>query len=545
MLGRYNARATDAHGNLITDPVVLAQRMAAGMPSAGPIYADVDGTASLGNPTSQGSFPNGKIGFHLPAGWYRITVTSPSHPGWSDVLDWVAIGSAQALDVPPLTLRGPWSSDALYSINDLCESSGVTYGAIALSEGVEPGVAVGWEEYWVLVSARGATGDKGDKGDQGDKGDKGDAGDGIAGGVLALSVRSDPPELPSIGAMQLFASADKRIYTQDSDGLVQQIGGTPLPPGWDDLLIATGVTAMHMSDLIAYAHCPSPLMFADSFASLAYVDVAGATNLSTSTASVLRPTASSGTTATIANANGTVGLQNLTVFARAAAVLNSVSVSAIGAFSTVARAMELKIGLRNSAGNYTVVVNLSVSHPGGGWGDFGLPVPFNVPASGNYYLGAFTSVANPDVNTATPRAWLSGNQTGTAGGYTEDTVQGFALRYVHSASTSNLTVATAGLPIVGEPASMRGLLLMEHGSGVTANTDFMLDFSRNNGGTWTAAPLSFVRNVPLSGGDLKLYRTDDIDLTSVAFNTAARVRMRTANNKMLGFAALCATATVD
>ena len=108
-----------------------------------------------------------------------------------------------------------------------------------------------------------------------------------------------------------------------------------------------------------------------------------------------------------------------TEFDRSVAAVNGVTVQAIGIYSTTSGTFKIKIGLRNSAGNYTTVYDQSVSHGSAGWQDFNLTVPYGIAGTA-YFIGVCNNTVATINVASSARAILSTDQTGTAGGYTED-----------------------------------------------------------------------------------------------------------------------------
>lgn len=112
---------------------------------------------------------------------------------------------------------------------------------------------------------------------------------------------------------------------------------------------------------------------------------------------------------------------NHTFVDRSVALPNGQDVTLVELFSTAARSYVLKILRENSSQNYDVVAWQSYSHPGGGWA--GTSVPFAVPATGIYRMGAYTSVSC-DASVNGPRSSVPGNPTGTnVGGFTATTAR--------------------------------------------------------------------------------------------------------------------------
>ncbi|UPU00217.1 hypothetical protein J4G48_0020255 [Bradyrhizobium barranii subsp. apii] len=129
----------------------------------------------------------------------------------------------------------------------------------------------------------------------------------------------------------------------------------------------------------------------------------------------------------------TVAAQTYTQIDRTTAVLNGVTVSKVGVYSTVARTIKLKIVLRNAANNYTAAVDQSYSHGGSGWEDATLTTPYTVPSSGTYYLGAYVASggSNPNATGVVNRTYVQADLTGTMATTAEDSNTTFPMRYVY------------------------------------------------------------------------------------------------------------------
>jgi hypothetical protein len=92
-MARYDLRATDNAGNVISGATVEVRSEVPGQPLA-PLFSDRNGTIPLGNPIAADA--NGKAGFFCAGGYYKITVTSGIN---SDELRYVGIGLAQGSDI--------------------------------------------------------------------------------------------------------------------------------------------------------------------------------------------------------------------------------------------------------------------------------------------------------------------------------------------------------------------------------------------------------------------------------------------------------------
>lgn len=308
-------------------------------------------------------------------------------------------------------------------------------------------------------------------------------------------------------------------------------------PGYSQLLNSVAYHSMMLADVLNFAQFPSADRISDSFDDLTYVDTAGATNLSTATAGVLKGTDGTAQASTSTPA-GAMANATYTIVNRDLTLTNNATVTQVGVYSTSAVTIDVKIVKRNSAGNYDVVVSQSFSHPGTGWADLTLSSPYVVPASGTYHLGAYSASNFTTLSAA--RAYKAGN-TGVSSSntFTEDTNDAPGMRYTYVSGVSNVTVASAALPLTVQPDVMFGQLLVKEVDAAVANTDFFMDFSRDNGATWVTAVLTLLRSIPLAGGvTLKHYGSDNADVTGHAFSTACKYRLRTANAKRVEFHAV-------
>lgn len=99
------------------------------------------------------------------------------------------------------------------------------------------------------------------------------------------------------------------------------------------------------------------------------------------------------------------------------AVDNDATVQWIGVYQTNADYVTVKLALRNSAGNYTIVASETFWHTGSGWEDFKLTTPVTTAASGTYYAGLYSASAFNYIGDA--RAYIAADATGTSGGWNE------------------------------------------------------------------------------------------------------------------------------
>lgn len=219
----------------------------------------------------------------------------------------------------------------------------------------------------------------------------------------------------------------------------------------------------------------------DGFKSLDYLDLGKCLNVDLSVPGKIAPGLSGEATA---DPTTTSGIGTFTMFNKSFSLDAGKTVSKIGVYSNVAGSVTLKIGLRNSATSYTIVHSQVVSHPGTGWVDFDLSAPFAVPATGEYYVGQHVSWATCPVVPNQPRAWVSGNATGTVTVSEHAANNAPALRVSYS-SSAGMTVVGAPVYHSGAPDEVKVILLA---TGNTAGID--LAVSRNGGMSWSSGAVS-------------------------------------------------------
>lgn len=477
------------------------------------------------------------------------TTEEPPHEDWDLVVEKGDIGPEWILS------QGAWSPGE-YTAGQGVEHNGSFYRANTTTTQEPP------HADWDLIV------EKGDKGDQGDPGLKPVQ-------VNDLSAR-DAYDNREEGFQILVANVgDQRaaIYTKNSNasadwsdpayvtgpsgasdaqdvaydnaesglpdnvqGAIDELAARPaIPPGYDQLLTSVAYQAMLLADVINFAVFPAQDRFADSFDDLTYVDVAGATNLDTSTAGILKPSESispwmddgtpsmprGGVAANINDNNtgtsavtGTIpNLQTLPVSSRIIAQIDYGVVRPISRIEF--RGVSMSSSSDSSAGLY-------YSSNGSTWTQAGANTTINTSPS--------TQTRDVNVSARYVALALGPLDYGNVITLTVQDLKGYTF------VTSDLTVSTAALPLVGEPEVMSAFVLVREIDSVTPNTDFGVRFSRNNGADWEDAALSLIRSIPIAGGiTLKLYDTDRINMTGEAFATACKMQMWTANTKMVQF----------
>jgi len=336
------------------------------------------------------------------------------------------------------------------------------------------------------------------------------------------------------------SSVDQRIavFSGTTGKLLADSGMTLAdlaPDGYDDLQFTVSQLALLAADNsnMALFLGPNGNQVADSFDALTFVDVAGATNLDTSQAGVLRATmdGTTGTTVTIGAPDGSVTTTyNGTLIDRTSIVPNGVLIVRIGVYSTAPGNMRVKVYQRLDGTTGTIVVDQAFAHPGGGWADCILSSPYTVPASGTFIIGASNpSGVSMNITTARARTFKAGDlPLGPASGMTDDTASVWVLRYGHSPTVrNNLTVRSASFTASAVPTKMKALINVREVDAAVAGTDYTLECSRDGGTTWTAMSLT----ERYSSENLRVVEGATTDVSGQPSGAAPRWRFKTLNNK--------------
>ena len=346
-----------------------------------------------------------------------------------------------------------------------------------------------------------------------------------------------PPTLPttSNAHWQLLARAGN-----DGAGTVTELVGgdgigvdntDPTRPvisvtGSDDLMITASVVAMQVADN-ANAAIFGPNWVADSFDTLTFVDVAGATSLDTSAIGVLKPTSS---TVVINTPNAAAGGAGYTLIDRTTAVPVGTVIKSIGVYSAVAQTVTVKLYRRLTSTTGDVVVDQSFSHPGGGWADCVLSSPYTVP-SGSYFLGAHSST-NIDIVSGAIRTFKLANISGSGvTGMDEAGSGAFGMRYTRV--TPNMTVRSAAFTALSTPSKVQAMLRVREIDTAAAGTDYTLECSRDNGTTWASMTLTELYTSPSPTSGVRVVQAAETDVSTQPSGTALRWRFKTLNNKMV------------
>lgn len=357
-------------------------------------------------------------------------------------------------------------------------------------------------------------------------------------GVTDYNDLDNKPTLGTAAEKDVGTSAGN-VVELDGDGKLPAVDGSqltnlPIPAGSsDDLELTVSLLALQVADL-TNAALGLGNRFADSFDTLTYVDVAGATNLDSGTAGVLKPTApdasEDGGHSPVAG-----NLVNYTSFDLTWQVDNGATVTAISVYATSAVTGFVRIAQRTSAGNFTIVVSKAFSHTGSGWEQFTLTSSYTVPAIGAFYAGIYNATPNSvsSVSGGPLNARKVGDITGASSGWTEDnsTTNKVPIVRVHYvAGIGNIIVSSTAIDFGFEPVDMRVLARLKVPSGIVLNTDTTFEVSRDDGVTWSAAAVAQVG--PAAGGMI-VVQSDWIDVGGQPTGTNLRWRWKTLTAKAI------------
>jgi len=416
----------------------------------------------------------------------------------------------------------------------------------------------------------------------------------------------------AVGGLYVYINdGDTAQWIEASTGVAE---GTP--SGYDELRLATTLLGLQTADNAGAALIFGDRMY-DSFDALTYVDTAGATNLDSATAGLLKPSlngldsfvvlllhfnGADGATTTTDSSNSAhaVTFVNGAQLDTAQSKFGTASLlcgdgvddyvymedSADWAFGTgdftidfwikraaVSGSQENMFGQGNSGltgGYHSGLISSSVASPAHTF-RFGMnDETFNAsgPASalnntnwnhiaivrsGNNLAvavnGSWGSNVNVTGQTYTNTATrLAIGQTGefTGGSSFNGWVDEFRVskgiaRWTpqvsftsptteYSNTANNLTVASTAFTAAVAPASMRAVIRVKEVDAAVANTDYTLEFSRDNGTTYTAATLTEDFTSPSPTASIRVCKTADVDVSGQPSGTSVKWRFKTLNN---------------
>jgi len=328
------------------------------------------------------------------------------------------------------------------------------------------------------------------------------------GSITAAKITDDSGEQEAIKEkLGLGSVTDGLLIDQRVLGLLQsEFEGVPI-------FLGGGGSALH-----------------DGFVTLDYVAVGSAINLDTSEESVLKPTSTIDSDSSSAADGTIVGNFDGTTFTRAFSLDNGKTVARLGLYATTAATYHLKICRRNSPTSIDIVVSEAFAHAGGGWQDFELSSPYEVPASGTFHLGMYApGIDDVPANEATDRigGFGVGANVGVGTGITtsESTGATTVMRAIYSIDFDDLTVASVPVESVGVPSTI-SLVALLTGDEVI-NSDAVFSVSRDEGANWSVATMT---EMYLQPGNVRVMRSNEVDVSGQPSSSHVQWRLVTSND---------------
>lgn len=298
--------------------------------------------------------------------------------------------------------------------------------------------------------------------------------------------------------------------------------------------------------------------FADSFGALTYVDVAGATNLNTGTAGVLKSTSATASDQTATHTAATTGGNTVTHSQSAGAgfdgwkAFDKVTGGTSGAncWHTSNQPygwITYQFASAKTIGSYTIRSPNGLAARA--------PKTWTLKGSNTGAFAGEETVLDTRTNVA---AWASGGETRS---YSVSSPASFVyyrldvtvnqgdasylcideITLLNAAAADNLVVASASIAMPSAPAFVVPLLRIKHISGAVAGTDYNVQVSRDGGATWSSnASLTDWFTDPVDSAHV--VHGAPVDVSAQPSGANVRLRLTTANNKNLelcdwGFAA--------
>jgi hypothetical protein len=301
--------------------------------------------------------------------------------------------------------------------------------------------------------------------------------------------------------------------------------------GFDELLLSHSLLALQVADLTNTAIFTSERRVADSFDATTCVDVAGATNLDTGMPGVLKATAGAGSRisggtpttpqgGTAANINdnstGTTATTNMLGNLSAASVASRIIARIdLGSVQPIGR-IEVKNPVQNlgTATGY----GLYYSSDGSSWTLQG--TTFTVDTT----TGSTTFQRDGGASARYVALAVGQADYGNAVAVTLGDLNAYV------AAPNNLTVRSVAFTAASAPSSMKSVLRVKEVDAATAGTDYTLEFTRDDGTTWTAATLTELFTAP---GSIRVCETNLVDVSGQPSGTSLRWRFKTFNNKTI------------
>lgn len=328
----------------------------------------------------------------------------------------------------------------------------------------------------------------------------------------------------------------------------------------NDLLITVSLLALQVADNtnVALFLGDAGNRVADSFDALTYVDVAGATNLDTSAAGILKPTLPAVTSTLSQALNADATFAAITLKSRLAAAIITASGSYVRvkldgpAAGTPAAYSNVFIGHVATSGDawdydgtqvrLTFSGSSSVTPPVGGsvWSDW---VAYALDETKSLIVGVDKGATS---QASRYRTGLGGNfnvyykaSVAEAGltdgtGYSTEAGSVYAVSDIEVTSSlvaNNMTVRSAAFTALSVPSKMKALIRVKEVDAATAGTDYTVECSRDGGTTWAAMTLTELFTSPSPTASIRVVNAAETVVSGQPSGTAPRWRFKTLNNK--------------
>jgi len=277
------------------------------------------------------------------------------------------------------------------------------------------------------------------------------------------------------------------------------------------------------------ASVPLYVIASDGFDVLDNVDVAGATNLDAGTAGVLKPTTGSETRVTGGTMTSPLGAgtpSNLND--NNTGTTSSVYINDLSAVSDISNRIFAKLDL-GSTKTISKIECKQYRYSAGG-----------LAAQGLYYSTDGSNWAILGSKFAATTAAVNVERTGRVSAryvavildatLFQVTVTASDLNAYEPPATNNLTVRSAAFTAASVPTAMKGIIRVKEVDAATANTDYTLEFSRDDGANWALATITELFTAP---GSIRVCETNLVDVSGQPSGTNLRWRFKTLNNKMI------------
>lgn len=283
--------------------------------------------------------------------------------------------------------------------------------------------------------------------------------------------------------------------------------------------------------------------FADSFDTLTYVDTAGATNLDSATAGMLKSTQPSTTTGTFGQSSAggraidSVNGQHIGFRFTAPSSGGVISATLTCNGVTTPGSWEARVYADSSGSPGSQIGSASdaVSVSTTGDKSFVFASPPSVSSGTVYWIVVTPTGGAPAlaVDTCADQGAYQSGRNNTIASLTNNLPMSEDWRVgveIGAGGAGNLEAASTALAAASAPSSAKIVARVKFVDSITLGTDLMFDVSRDGGTTWTNATMNDRFTGP---GSLHVLESDTVSLSAQPGGTDMKWRVRTDNDKMV------------